>query len=225
MNRTQQRKKEPDDPDRPRATTRHPASTPTRCNRCSSRSSAPSSARTCCSSGWRSPCFPAATCSWRACPGWPRRCPSRRSPRRSAGSSSASSSRPTWCPPTCRDAGLPPAHRRVPDPARPGLHEPAARRRDQPRARQGAERPARGDAGAAGHHRPRDLPGARAVPRHGDAEPDRVRGHLPAARGAGRPVHDEGRRRLPERHRGARDRRPRAAPRRTGPRDAHARRT
>ena len=49
------------------------------------------------------------------------------------------------------------------------------------RARQGAERPARGDAGAPGHHRPRDPPGARAVPRHGDAEPDRVRGHLPAA--------------------------------------------
>ena len=34
------------------------------------------------------------------------------------------------------------------------------------------------------------------VPRDGDPEPDRVRGHLPAAGGAGRPVHDEGRRRL-----------------------------
>ena len=32
----------------------------------------------------------------------------------------------------------------------------------------------------------------RAVPRHGHAEPDRVRGHLSAARGAGRPLHAEG---------------------------------
>ena len=30
------------------------------------------------------------------------------------------------------------------------------------------------------------------VPGHGDAEPDRVRGHLPAARGAGRPLHAQG---------------------------------
>ena len=36
------------------------------------------------------------------------------------------------------------------------------------------------------------------VPRARDAEPDRVRGHLPAARGAGRPLPDEGRRRLPD---------------------------
>ena len=49
--------------------------------------------------------------------------------------------------------------------------------------------------------------GAPAVPGDGHPEPDRVRGHLSAARGAGRPVHDEGRRRLPERHRGVRDRR------------------
>ena len=34
---------------------------------------------------------------------------------------------------------------------------------------------------------------------HGDAEPDRVRGHLPAARGAGRPLPDEDPRRLPDR--------------------------
>jgi MoxR-like ATPase len=43
-----------------------------------------------------------------------------------------------------------------------------------------------------------------------DAEPDRDRGHVPAARGAGRPLHDEGAGRLPERgrrvrHRAARD--------------------
>ena len=52
------------------------------------------------------------------------------------------------------------------------------------------------------------------VPRHGDAEPDRDRGHLPAARGAGRPLHDEGARRLSERDRGVRDRQPRHRQRR-----------
>ena len=36
------------------------------------------------------------------------------------------------------------------------------------------------------------------VPRHGDPEPDRIRGHLPAPRGPGRPIHDEGRGRLPD---------------------------
>ena len=48
-----------------------------------------------------------------------------------------------------------------------------------------------------------DLPGPRPVPRARDAEPDRVRGHLPAARGAGRPVHAQGARRLPGPRRGA----------------------
>jgi MoxR-like ATPase len=38
--------------------------------------------------------------------------------------------------------------------ARPGVHELPARRRDQPRAGQGAVRAARGDAGAPGHDRP-----------------------------------------------------------------------
>ena len=37
------------------------------------------------------------------------------------------------------------------------------------------------------------------VPRDGDAEPDRVGGHLPAARGAGRPVHAQGAGRLSRR--------------------------
>ena len=53
---------------------------------------------------------------------------------------------------------------------------------------------------------------ARAVPRDGDAEPDRDRRHLPAARGAGRPLHDEGAGRLPERGRGVRDRAARHRP-------------
>ena len=37
------------------------------------------------------------------------------------------------------------------------------------------------------------IPAAEPVPRHGDAEPDRARGHLSAARGAGRPFHAQGR--------------------------------
>ena len=41
----------------------------------------------------------------------------------------------------------------------PGVHEPAARRRDQPRPGQGPERAAGGDAGAPGHDRPRDASG------------------------------------------------------------------
>ncbi len=56
---------------------------------------------------------------------------------------------------------------------------------------------ARGHAGAPGDDRPRDAPRPGAVPRARDAEPDRVRGHVPAARGAGRPLHVQARRRLP----------------------------
>ena len=44
----------------------------------------------------------------------------------------------------------------------------------------------------------RDAQGARPVPGHGDAEPDRDRRHLCAARSAGRPLHDEGAGRLPQ---------------------------
>ena len=96
-----------------------------------------------------------------------------------------------------RHAHLPAGHRRLRHRARPGVLQLPARRRDQPRARQGAVGAARGDAGAPGHDRPRHAPRAGAVPRAGDAEPDRVRGHLPAARGAGRPLHVQARRRLP----------------------------
>ena len=45
------------------------------------------------------------------------------------------------------------------------------------------------------------------VPGHGHAEPDRARGHLPAARGPARPLPDEDRRRLPVLRRGGRGRR------------------
>ena len=80
----------------------------------------------------------------------------------------------------------------------PDLREPRARRRDQPRAGQGAVGAARGDAGAPGHDRRHDAPAARSVPRHGDAEPDRAGGHLRAARGAARPLHADDQGRLPD---------------------------
>ena len=51
-----------------------------------------------------------------------------------------------------------------------------------------------------------DVPGARAVPRARDAEPDRERGRVPAARGAARPVPDEGLVDYPSGARGGRDR-------------------
>ena len=55
---------------------------------------------------------------------------------------------------------------------------------------------------------PADLPVAAPVPGAGDAEPDRVRGHLPAAGGTGRPLHVQGRDRLPLATRGGRGRGP-----------------
>ena len=88
--------------ERPRQRSAQPR---TRWSRCSTRSRRPSSARTCCSSGCWSRCWPAGTSSSRACPAWPRRWPSSRSPRRSAGSSTGSSSRPTWCRPTSSAPG------------------------------------------------------------------------------------------------------------------------
>ena len=96
-----------------------------------------------------------------------------------------------------RHAHLAARRRHVPHRARPGVRQPPARRRDQPRAGQGAVRAARGHAGAPGDDRRRDAPRARAVPRARHAEPDRVRGHLRPARGAGRPLPVQARRRLP----------------------------
>ena len=105
-----------------------------------------------------SACSPAATCCSRACPASPRRSPSGRCATRSRRSSAASSSRPTCCRPTSIGTVIyNQQNGRVHRQARPDLREPRARRRDQPRARQGAERAARGDAGAAGHDRRPDL--------------------------------------------------------------------
>ena len=80
----------------------------------------------------------------------------------------------------------------------PDLHQPPARRRDQPRPAEDAGGAARGDAGAAGDDRGRHAPARAAVPRARDAEPDRVRGHVPAARGAARPLPAPDLVRLPE---------------------------
>ena len=122
-----------------------------------------------------------------------------RSRPRSAARSAASSSRPTCCPPT--SLGTHVYNPKTGDwtvREGPGLRELRARRRDQPRAGEGPVRAARGDAGAAGHARGRDARAARAVPRARDAEPDRARGHVSAARSAGRPLHAEAGRRLPD---------------------------
>ena len=107
-----------------------------------------------------------------------------------------------------RHAHLPGGPARVRDRARPGVLQLPARRRDQPRARKGAVGAARGDAGAPGHDRPRDVQGAAPVPGAGDPEPDRVGGHLPAAGGADRPLHVQDGGRLPLRPRGGRGRGP-----------------
>ena len=104
-----------------------------------------------------------------------------------------------------RHPDLPAGHRHVRDQEGPDLPQHHPRRRDQPRPRQGPERPARGDAGAPGDHRPADVRARQAVSRPGHAEPDRARGHLPAPRGADRPLHDEDQGRLPLRGRGKED--------------------
>ena len=116
-----------------------------------------------------------------------------------------------------RHAHLPPRHGHLRHRARPGVLQLPAGGRDQPRPREGAVRAAGGHAGAPGDDRPRDAPRARAVPRARDAEPDRVRGHLPAARGAGRPLHVQARRRLPVAPRRGRRRRALAGDRRSRP--------
>ena len=80
--------------------------------------------------------------------------------------------------------------RQVPLSARPDLRSAGARRRNQPRLAQGAERAAGGHGGAAGDpRRAIDAP-ARAVFRDRDAKPAGAGGHLPAARIAARPLPD-----------------------------------
>src|SRR5581483_4992591 len=121
-----------------------------------------------------------------------------------------------------------PTPRRVHVPAGTDLHEPPPRRRDQPRSAEDAGCAPGGDAGASGDERGRDADAAAAVPRAGHAEPDRVRGHVSAARGPARPFPRSHRRRLPrarrrDRHAAAParpDARRGRAPARRRPRDA-----
>ena len=75
-------------------------------------------------------------------------------------------------------------------PGRPHLHQPVARRRDQPHATQDPGGAARGDGRRPGQHRWRNPQAANAIHRSGHRQPDRVRGHLSAARGAARSVRD-----------------------------------
>jgi energy-coupling factor transporter ATP-binding protein EcfA2 len=86
-------------------------------------------------------------------------------------------------------------------PAGPDPHQPAARRRDQPRDAEDAVRAARGDAGAAGHRRRPDARAAAALRRARDAEPGRTGRHLSAARSAARPLPVQADRRLSARSR------------------------
>ena len=84
---------------------------------------------------------------------------------------------------------LQPARAALRVPARPDLRQRRAGRRDQPRLAQDAVRPARVHAGAPRHRRRALARAGAAVHGLRDAEPGRVRGHLSAARGAGRPLH------------------------------------
>ena len=79
------------------------------------------------------------------------------------------------------------------------LRQHPAGRRDQPHAAQDAVGAARGDAGALLHGARQSLRAAVAVLRPRDAESDRARRHLSAARGAARSLPLQHRARLPER--------------------------
>ena len=102
-----------------------------------------------------------------------------------------------------------PEHARAAHRARARVHARAARRRDQPRAGEDAERAARGDAGVSGDARGADAAAAEAVHGARDAEPRRDRRHVSAAGGAARPVPVQDRDRLPDARRGGRRRRAR----------------
>ena len=85
--------------------------------------------------------------------------------------------------------------------ARGDLRQHRARRRDQPRLAQDPVGPAGVHGGTTGHRRHPDPPAGDPVHGDRDAEPDRARGHLPAARGAAGPLHAAAVDRLPARPR------------------------
>ena len=113
-----------------------------------------------------------------------------------------------------------PGPARVPLPARPDLRERRARRRDQPHDAADAVGAPGAHGGAAGDGRGRDAHAAHAVPGDRHGEPDRTARHVPAARGAARPVLAHGLGRLSRARSGASDivRRQLAAPPDRGPR-------
>ena len=83
--------------------------------------------------------------------------------------------------------------------AGPAVHQRAARRRDQPHAAEDAIRVARGDAGILGHGARPSSQDRAAFLRARDVEPDRARGHVPAAGSPARPLPLQRAARLPER--------------------------
>src|SRR6266540_1806147 len=87
-----------------------------------------------------------------------------------------------------RPDDLPAARRLLPVPGGTGVHQPAAGRRDQPNTTQDPGRAPGGHGGAAGDGRGAGHRAARPLPGRRHPEPDRVRGHLPAARGPTRPL-------------------------------------
>ena len=107
-------------------------------------------------SGLSSRCSPTGTCCSKAFRASPRRCSCA---SLAAALSTRHEASAVHARPDARRrhglARLRRAHGRVRVPRGPGLHEPAARRRDQPHAAQDAGRAARGDGGAAGHGRRR----------------------------------------------------------------------
>ena len=92
---------------------------------------------------------------------------------------------------------LRPAHDRVRVPPGAGVRQRRARRRAQPRVPAHAVGAARVDAGAPGDGGRRRPSAGGAVLRDRDPEPDRAGRHLPAARGAARPLRAAARARLP----------------------------
>ena len=94
--------------------------------------------------------------------------------------------------------------RRVGVPSRAAVRQRRAGRRDQPGDAPHPVGAARGDGGAPGHRRRRDVGPARAVLRRRHAEPGRARGHVPVGRGPARPVRPGRRARPPAPHRRAR---------------------
>ena len=178
-----------------------------------------------CSSGWRSACWPAGTCSSRACPGLAKTLAVKSLAAAIGGQFQRIQFTPDLVPADLTGTRVYRQHSGEFETSLGPVFTNLLLADEINRAPgQGAERAARGHAGAPGHDRPRDVPRARAVPGHGDAEPDRVRRHLPPAGGTGRPLHDEGPRDYPTRPRSTPSSSARCA-RPADPVDAEARRS